>query len=139
MKMNQTSALCAETSHCEGVLTTSTLGLPGYGSTAATLLSSQDSLGFYSLADICRLIRRSKSWIYEHGIVPLLDNNGHLIDGGKQPPFPWLPLPPPCVDQGKRLWAKEDVDRWILSIRERARRSNDASQGHAHAYSEVSA
>lgn len=83
--------------------------------------------GFITLREICVRIRHSKSWAYEHGIVPLIDDDGNIIEARKKPPFPWLPLPRPCVRRGKKLWADEDFNRWYLDIRARANRSSKIS------------
>lgn len=125
MKANRLSASVAETSYHHGALTTSTLGQIGLCSTVAAPMLHQASSGFVSLADICHQIRRSKSWVYEHGLVPLTNDDGEPVEATKKPPFPWLPLPQPCIDLGKKLWAKEDIDCWLLSIRARGIRSSD--------------
>lgn len=137
MQVKRTSASFAEASYHQGALTTSTLGQTGLCSTVASPLLHQDSPGFVSLADICHEIRRSKSWIYEQGIVPLIDDDGKPVESTKKPPFPWLPLPLPCINLGKKLWAKADVDRWMLNIRARAVGSTDATNEYARSTSEV--
>jgi len=128
MQMNRTSALRAETSHRQDVLTTPALGLTGPCLTLASSVPREGSPGFVSLADICLQIRRSKSWVYAQGIVPITDDDGNAIDGGKQPPFPWIRLPPPCIGFGKKLWVKAEVDQWILDIRLRASLSSNCAR-----------
>ena len=133
MKANRISASFAETSYRQGSLTTPTLGQTGLCSTVAKPSLHQESHGFVSWADICHEIRRSKSWVYEHGLVPLTNDDGEPVEATKKPPFPWLPLPQPCIDLGKKLWAKEDIGCWLLSIRARSSRSHE----YARSASEV--
>lgn len=78
--------------------------------------------GFLTLREICVRIRRSKSWAYDNGIVPLIDDHGNAVVARKKPPFPWLQLPPPCITHGKRLWADADFIRWYSNIRARGER-----------------
>jgi hypothetical protein len=72
-----------------------------------------------SLSEICRRINRSKSWAYENGIVPLFNDDGTKKQNKKTPAQPWVELPMPQINVGKRAWLESCVEQWLAEVGKR--------------------
>lgn len=75
---------------------------------------------FSPLEDILQRVKRSNSWAYLNGIVPIYDLDGRQILSTKVPPWPWEILPEAVIKVGKKVWATEDIDAWIDRMKLRA-------------------
>jgi hypothetical protein len=87
-------------------------------SSFSSSIPSRFSSRFISLDDICKRINRSRSWAYENGIVPVFNVDGTKKQNKKRPPFPWIELPHPHINLGKRGWLETSIDLWLSAIAE---------------------
>jgi hypothetical protein len=84
-----------------------------------------------SLEDILKRIKRSNSWAYLKGIIPMYDQDGREIPNTKTPPWPWEILPEAIIKVGKKAWATEEIDAWVDRMKLRAAcRVSNAHAGH---------
>lgn len=89
------------------------------------------ALGYLSsLVDILQRIKRSHSWVYLKGIVPMYHLDGREILSTKIPPWPWEILPEAVIKVGKKAWATEDIDAWVDRMKLRACRACNAHTAH---------
>jgi len=79
------------------------------------------------MADICARVKRSKSWMYENDVVPIIDDEGKHINNDKVPPPPWEQLPKPRIEVGKKLWLAADIEVWLRRLDVRTYQSADDS------------
>jgi hypothetical protein len=77
----------------------------------------------------------SKATAYYYGIVPEYDDNGQLIETGKEPPFPWIRMPHSLVRnrKGKKLFIAEEIRAWRQAVRDRSRQFDDANTNNSSA------
>jgi len=77
----------------------------------------------------------SKATAYKHGIVPVYDDDGQLIDTGKAPPFPWSRMPHSLVRnrKGKKLFPAEEIRAWLQAVRDRSRQIDAIAINNANA------
>lgn len=65
----------------------------------------------------------SRSKAYQHGLVPVYDEDGNRIDEGKVAPHPWLPMPDSiiCAPGQKKIFLAEEIRAWRDAVIARSR------------------
>lgn len=100
----------------------------GSGAVSELSLVAQFPLtGNATLRESLAFVKLSKASAYKFGIVPMINDEGLLIEARTPPPFPWTRMPLPITQKGKKLFDAAEIRAWRDAMRDRSRQTVHSS------------